>query len=58
LFIELKTESPYKKDGTIKKNAHLEGQQEAVNKLNKKGYYCLFAWSFEQIKNIIDNYLK
>lgn len=58
LFIELKTESPYKKDGTIKKNIHLQDQEKTINKLKQKDYYCLFAWDLEDIKNIIDNYLK
>lgn len=58
LFIELKTESPYKKDGVIKKSDHLEGQDKTIHQLQLKGYCSLFAWEFEEIKNIIDNYLK
>lgn len=58
LFIELKAETPYKKDGTLKKNEHLEGQAETMRKLTERGYQCHFAWSFEQCKDIIDNYLK
>lgn len=57
LFIELKTESPYKKDGQLKKNEHIEAQDKSMNDLNEKGYYCLFSWSLEQSINIINNYM-
>ena len=58
LFIELKKDSPYKKDGTLKKNKHLEHQEKSMQKLRSKGYYCLFSWTFEQTQRIIDFYLK
>lgn len=58
LFIELKAESPFKKDGSLKKSDHLEAQEATLDKLIAKGYNAMFAWNFEQIKAIIDNYLK
>lgn len=58
LFIELKVESPFKKDGTLKKDKHLEGQMKSINDLKKKGYYASFAWGFEMTKTMIDNYMK
>lgn len=60
LFIELKLETPFKKDGSIKasKNDHLKGQFETIEKLNEKGYLACFSWGFEMTKEIIDNYLK
>lgn len=58
MFIELKKDSPYKKDGTLKKNKHLEYQEKSMHELRSKGYYCLFSWNFEQTKRIIDIYLK
>ena len=60
LFIELKLETPFKKDGGIKASdkEHLKGQLETIEKLNKKGYSAYFSWSFEMTKEIIDNYLK
>ena len=58
MFIELKKDSPYKKDGTLKKNKHLEYQEKSMHELISKGYYCLFSWNFEQTKRIIDIYLK
>jgi hypothetical protein len=57
LFIELKIKSPYKKDGTLLKNEHLENQQRSMNELKAKGYYCTFAWEFDEIIKIIDKYL-
>ncbi len=58
LFIELKAETPYKKDGTLKKSDHLEAQWATLGKLMARGYNAMFAWEFEQVKAIIDNYLK
>lgn len=57
LFIELKTKSPYKKNGELYKNEHLEGQQKTINELNSKGHKAVFAWEFESIQKIIDDYL-
>ena len=59
LFIELKIESPYLKDGlSLKSDKHIQGQAETMNKLYAEGYSCHFAWSFSQAKGIIDDYLK
>lgn len=58
LFIELKTKSPYKKNGEIFKNDHLLGQQHSIDQLNQKGYLCCFAWGFEDIKKLIDDYIE
>jgi glycerophosphoryl diester phosphodiesterase len=60
LFIELKIETPFKKNGEIKAstNDHLKNQLEAINKLNEKGYFACFSWGFDMTKEIIDNYLK
>jgi hypothetical protein len=58
LFIELKTETPYKKDGGIKasKNDHLKLQAETLQNLRGKKYLATFAWDFDQIKQMIDDY--
>lgn len=60
LFLELKVETPFKKDGQIKasQNDHLHLQNETLKDLRKKGYYALFAWTFEMCKDYIDCYLK
>ena len=57
LFIELKIKSPYKKDGTLLKNVHLEGQEKSIKYLTNKGYYACFSWNFEMTIDIINNYL-
>jgi hypothetical protein len=58
LFIELKIESPYKKNGELKASEHLEGQLKCINQLKERGYYSCFSWSFEMTKEIIEKYLK
>lgn len=58
LLIELKIENPYKKDGTLKKNEHLEAQQKTINDLNELGYQTQFCWNFEQAISTINEYLK
>ena len=57
LFIELKKESPFKKDGTLYKNKHLEAQQKSINDLISKGYYACFEWDFYRIKALIKKYM-
>lgn len=59
LFIELKIETPFKKDGTIKASSkdHLKLQYECLQKLTSKGYKADFSWSFDMTKKIIDDYL-
>lgn len=59
LYLELKAEgnSPFKKDGTLKKNEHLEEQNEMLENLRDKGYKAEFAVGFEEAKQIIDEYL-
>lgn len=57
LFIELKSETPFKKDGTLRKDEHLEAQQKTINDLKDKGYYACFAWDLSQIMNIINLYM-
>ncbi|MES2397921.1 MAG: hypothetical protein V4549_18055 [Bacteroidota bacterium] len=58
LFIELKIKSPFKKDGTLLKDEHLEGQQKTMEQLMNKGYKCYFAWSFEMATKAIEKYLE
>ena len=59
LFIELKKETPFKKNGEIKasQNDHLKKQLKSIEDLKNKGYNAQFSWSFEMTKKIIDNYL-
>jgi len=60
LFIELKVETPYKRNGEIKasKDDHLKLQQETMVKLAEKGYWAQFCWNFDHAKKVIDDYMK
>lgn len=58
LFLEVKKETPFKKDGKLKKDKHLEEQYEMHIKMIKLGYWAEFVWTFEGAKRIIDDYLK
>ena len=58
LFIELKVKSPFKKNGEILKDEHLEGQLKTITELNNKGYYACFSWGFDMTINVITQYLK
>ena len=58
LFIELKIKSPYKKDGSLLKNEHLQNQSDSMYLLRERGYYCVFGWEFDQITEIINQYLE
>ena len=60
LYLEIKTESnsPYKKDGTLKKDQHLEEQARMLEKLRARGYRAEFGVGFDGCKKIIDNYLR
>lgn len=59
LFIELKVETPYKRNGEIKasQNDHLKKQQQAMEDLTLDGYFATFGVGFDHAKKIIDNYL-
>lgn len=58
LFIELKTETPLKKNGDIKTNDHLKEQLNFHSKLTRVGYKAGFGVGFSECKQIIDDYLK
>jgi len=57
LGIELKAVTPFKKDGTLKKNSHVESQDNFHKKLRDQGYKCEFAVGFDDTKKLIDEYL-
>ena len=57
LLIELKIDSPYKRNGELKKNEHLEGQSKSIEQLKSLGYHATFSVGFEQTIQIIDEYM-
>lgn len=60
LYLELKAEgnSPFKKDGGLKKDDHLAEQAFMLDWLKKQGYEARFATGFDEAVQIIDDYLK
>ena len=58
LFLEVKKESPFKKDGKLKKSAHLQEQNLMHKRLRAKGYKVLFVWRLEQVIQVLKEYLK
>jgi hypothetical protein len=56
LFIELKVKSPYKLNGELKKDPHLQGQQSTINTLNLIGYKALFCTGIDEAIKTIDEY--
>jgi hypothetical protein len=57
LFIELKIKSPFKKNGELYVDEHLQGQQKSMQELTDKGYLCFFKWEFDDIKELIKWYM-
>jgi len=57
LFIELKIKCPFKKDGELRKDDHLEAQYRTMIDLERKGYYACFSWTYENTITIIKDYL-
>ena len=60
LFIEIKKSRSevFNKWGQYKKDAHIQEQAEILRHLESIGYVAEFGCGFEDIKSIIDNYLK
>ena len=49
MYVELKADgnSPYKRNGELKKSEHLTEQEAMLNKLNSRGYAAEFACGFK-----------
>lgn len=59
-YLEIKrfSSSPYRKDGSLKKDKHLEAQDAMMDSLRSKGYYANFAIGICDCVEQIENYLK
>ena len=59
MFLELKADSVklYKKDGTLRKNKHIEEQAEMLEKLRNGNYYAEFAIGYKDAIEQIHEYL-
>lgn len=59
MFLELKADGVklYKKDGTLRKNKHIEEQAEMLEKLRNGNYYAEFAIGYKDAIEQIHEYL-
>lgn len=57
LFIELKVVTPFKINGELKADKHIQEQYDSMNKLIKRGYHASFQWEFKAIVRLINWYL-
>ena len=60
LYLELKADgaSPYKKDGALKKNRHLEMQDFIHRHLRDEGYQVFFVTGLEEAIKKVDEYME
>lgn len=58
LILELKKDSPFKSNGELMTNKHLQEQEKTIHHLRGKHFKAEWAWQFEQAKTIITDYLK
>lgn len=60
LFMELKSEDTviFNRDGSLRKDEHLQEQQAILTDLQGKGYKAVFAVGYKQAVDIIDEYMK
>ena len=57
LLLELKKESPYKRDGKLVSNEHYQNQADTMELLRTENYYADFVWTFEQFRDIVTRYM-
>jgi hypothetical protein len=58
MFLEIKADTPYRKDGCLKTDPHLARQMDAIEALRAVGYHADFYWDFDQATAMIDWYLR
>lgn len=60
LFLEIKNgrDKVYNKKGELLKNPHIQKQSEMLGRLRNAGYWATFVTSFDDAKEIIDEYLR
>lgn len=56
LFIEVKASTPYKQNGELFADEHLQDQYSVMKKLRDKGYQCVFCWELKQAIIIFEIY--
>lgn len=60
MFLEIKKDGVniYKKNGEIKRDKHLQEQEEVLSRLTEKGYFAKFVVGYESAIALIDYYLE
>jgi len=59
MFLEVKKVGTkiYRKDGDLRKDKHLNNQENILHRLKQKGYFAEFVIGFDEAKVMIDWYL-
>lgn len=57
LFLELKVISPYKKDGSLKSDPHIQEQHKVIVNLLRSGYCATFAVGLDEAIRLVDYYM-
>jgi len=59
LILEVKRDfsEVFKKDMTYRNNKHVKDQNKSIKKLDSKGYFAVYVFSFDMAVEIIDKYL-
>tara|TARA_R110000787_G_scaffold106693_3_gene214493 strand:+ start:1166 stop:1537 length:372 start_codon:yes stop_codon:yes gene_type:complete len=59
MFLEVKKEGTkiYKRDGDLRKDKHLNEQEDILHRLKQKGYFAEFVVGFDEARSIIDWYM-
>lgn len=57
LFLELKRESVYLKDGSLKNDKHIQGQHQILLRLWGKGYWANFAIGLDDAIDMVNFYM-
>lgn len=60
MFLEIKKDGVniYKKNGEIKRDKHLQEQEEVLARLTEKGYFAKFVVGYDNAIALIDYYLE
>ncbi len=60
MFLEIKREGTaiYKRNGEIKRDKHLQEQEEVLSRLTDKGYFAKFVVGYDNAVALIDYYLE
>ena len=57
LMLELKSKSPYLKDGTLSKEKHIQEQALVHDRLRAEGWKVVFVWSLDQFMKTVNAYM-